>query len=84
MVTVSGTNVRTLARLKVASTHEARKLEIDGGLDLPLVTMLLCATDQLLMCHEAIDYDVDWPEEYGESARARKRAIGRAAPAREL
>lgn len=65
-VKVPQADVRTLARLKVGSeAHSKRKLEVDGGLDLPLVTMLLCATDQLLLNHEAIDYDVNWPEDYG-------------------
>ena len=61
-------DVRTLARLKTlagAAVNAKRKVEIDSGLDLPLVTMLLCATDQLLLAHEAIDYDVTWPEDYG-------------------
>ena len=60
-------DIRTLARYKI--THESlkRKVDIDGGLDLPLVTMLLCAVDQLLLSHEAIDYDVAWPEDYGFS-----------------
>lgn len=75
-------DVRTLARLKSLagignSINTKRKVEVDGGLDLPLVTMLLCATDQLLLCHEAIDYDVDWPEDYGyaygECFSARKK-----------
>lgn len=60
-------DVRTLARYK--RTHESmkRKVEIDGGLDLPLVTMLLCSIDQLLLSHEAIDYDVAWPDDYAFS-----------------
>lgn len=63
---VSHTDVRTLARLKVVSPNSKRRLDIDGGLDVHLVTMLLCATDQLLLSHEAIDYDVEvclsaWP-----------------------
>lgn len=76
-IKVSKGDVRTLARYKI--THESlkRKVEIDGGLDLPLVTMLLCSVDQLLLSHEAIDYDVAWPEEYGlsqfECLSSRKR-----------
>ena len=57
--------VRTLARLKRTSSQTERKVEIDGGLDVPLVTMLLTAVDQLLISHEAIDYDVAWPDDYG-------------------
>jgi len=74
---VSHTDVRTLARLKVVSPNSKRRLDIDGGLDVHLVTMLLCATDQLLLSHEAIDYDVEWPEDYGfaygECFSARKK-----------
>lgn len=46
-LTMSKHDVRTLARYKI--THESlkRKVEIDGGLDLPLVTMLLCCVDQV-------------------------------------
>ena len=67
-VRVNHQDVRTLARLKTLAgmgTNAKRKVEIDSGLDLPLVTMLLCATDQLLLAHEAIDYDVSWPDDYG-------------------
>jgi hypothetical protein len=67
-VRVNQQDVRTLARLKTLAgmgTNAKRKVEIDSGLDLPLVTMLLCATDQLLLAHEAIDYDVSWPDDYG-------------------
>lgn len=60
-------DIRTLARYKIAHEQLKRKVEIDGGLDLPLVTMLLCAVDQLMLSHEAIDYDVAWPEDYGFS-----------------
>jgi len=60
-------DIRTLARYKISHEQLKRKVEIDGGLDLPLVTMLLCAVDQLMLSHEAIDYDVDWPEDYGFS-----------------
>lgn len=58
-------NMRTLARMKRSSTGEPRTLEIDGGLDVPLVTMLLTTVDQLLLSHDAVDYDVAWPDDYG-------------------
>ena len=68
--------MRTLARLKRTSEHTERKVELDGGLDVPLVTMLLTAVDQLLLSHNAIDYDVAWPEDYafwqGECLSSRK------------
>ena len=60
-------DVRTLARYKIQHAQLKRKVEIDGGLDLPLVCMLLSSVDQLLLSHEAIDYDVAWPEDYGFS-----------------
>jgi len=74
---ISKGDVRTLARYKL--THESikRKVDIDGGLDLPLVTMLLCSVDQLLLSHDAIDYDVAWPDDYAfsqlECLSSRKR-----------
>jgi len=61
-------HVRTLARLKRPSEYLDRKMEVDRGLDVPLVSALLLAVDQLLVSHVAIDYDVDWPEEYGFAA----------------
>ena len=64
---VSRGDIRTLARYKRTHEQLKRKVEIDGGLDLPLVTMLLCSVDQLMLSHEAIDYDVDWPSDYGFS-----------------
>jgi len=60
-------DVRTLARYKITDSMLKRKVEIDGGLDLPLVCMLLCSVDQLMLAHQAIDYDVEWPEDYGWS-----------------
>jgi len=60
--------LRILGRLKRPSDFMDKKLEIDKGLDVPLVAALLLAVDQLLVSHEAIDYDVDWPEEYGFAA----------------
>ena len=39
--------MRTLARYKIQHNGMKRKVEIDGGLDLPLVTMLLCFTPGL-------------------------------------
>jgi len=63
--------IRHLAKLKrtpgVIDALE-RTLEVDKGLDVPLVSALLLAVDQLMVSHEAIDYDVDWPEEYGLAA----------------
>lgn len=61
-------HVRTLARMKRPSEYLDRKLEVDRGLDVPLVSALLLAVDQLLVSHVALDYDVDWPEEYGFAA----------------
>jgi len=61
-------HVRTLARLKRPSEFLDRKLEVDRGLDVPLASALLLAVDQLLVSHVALDYDVDWPEEYGFAA----------------
>ena len=64
-IKVNKSEVRTLARYKVQHDQLKRKVEVDGGLDLPLVTMLLCSIDQLMLSPEAIDYDVAWPEDYG-------------------
>ena len=57
--------VRTLARLKRDSEHVPRTIDVDAGLDVPLVAMLLASVDQLLLSHDAIDYDVAWPVDYG-------------------
>jgi hypothetical protein len=71
-----GGDVRVLARMKRPSETEQRWVDIDGGLDVPLVTMLLCAVDQLLISHAVIDYDVAWPSDYafanGECCLSRK------------
>mmetsp|Transcript_50151 Transcript_50151/g.130575 ORF Transcript_50151/g.130575 Transcript_50151/m.130575 type:complete len:344 (-) Transcript_50151:57-1088(-) len=70
-------DVRTLARMKRLGEAAPRTLDIDGGLDVPLVTMLLTTVDQLMLSHEAIDYDVAWPSDYafahGECFSTRKR-----------
>ena len=71
-----GGDVRTLARMKRPADHSQRWVDIDGGLDVPLVTMLLCVVDQLLLSHDAMDYDVAWPSDYafahGECCSGRK------------
>ena len=64
---LSTPSVRTLARMKRATEHSERRIEVHSGLDVPLVSMLLACIDQLLLSHEAVDYDVAWPVDYGFS-----------------
>ena len=49
------------ALLSLAQEHGTPR----GSLDVPLVAMLLASVDQLLLSHDAIDYDVAWPVDYG-------------------
>lgn len=55
---------RVLANVKRTITQEPRKIEVDSALDPALVIALFCAVDQLLISHDAIDYDVEWPADY--------------------
>lgn len=55
---------RVLATLDRTVADEKRLLTIDPALDISLVTALFSAVDQLMMSHDAIDYDVEWPQDY--------------------
>jgi len=55
---------RVLANLKRTVTQEPRQIEVDSALDPALVIALFAAVDQLMISHDAIDYDVEWPSDY--------------------
>jgi len=55
---------RVLATLDRTIETEKRSMCVDQALDVSLVTALFCAVDQLMVSHEAIDYDVEWPQDY--------------------
>jgi len=55
---------RVLATLDRTTETEKRSMTVDQALDVSLVTALFCAIDQLMVSHEAIDYDVEWPQDY--------------------
>jgi len=55
---------RVLAHLKRTVAAEKRIVEVDGALDVSLVMALFAAVDQLMLTHDALDYDVDWPSDY--------------------
>jgi len=55
---------RVLATLNRTVAEEKRLLTIDPALDVSLVSALFAAVDQLMVAHEAIDYDVEWPQDY--------------------
>ncbi|KAL1506977.1 hypothetical protein AB1Y20_007841 [Prymnesium parvum] len=55
---------RVLANLKRTVTEEPRFVEVDSALDSALVIAIFAAVDQLMLSHEAIDYDVEWPADY--------------------
>ena len=50
---------RVLANLKRTTTTEPRQADVDSALDPALVLALFSAVDQLLISHDAIDYDVE-------------------------
>ena len=39
-------------------------MTIDPALDVSLVTVLFAAIDQMMVSHDSIDYDVEWPTDY--------------------
>jgi len=55
---------RVLASLQRTNAEERRTMTIDPALDVSLVTALFCAVDQLMVSHDAIEYDVEWPQDY--------------------
>lgn len=55
---------RVLATLNRTAPEEKRLLAVDPELDISLVTALFSAVDQMMVSHDAIDYDVEWPEDY--------------------
>lgn len=59
-----GQGRRVLATLSRTTVDERRSMSIDPALDVSLVTALFSAVDQLMISHDAIDYDVEWPQDY--------------------
>jgi len=55
---------RTLATLNRTIAEEKRLMTIDPALDVSLVTVLFAAIDQMMVSHDSIDYDVEWPTDY--------------------
>jgi len=58
------TEKRVLAALTRTVTQEKRKAQVDSALDPALILALFAAFDQMLISHDAIDYDVEWPNDY--------------------
>ncbi|KAL1520049.1 hypothetical protein AB1Y20_023525 [Prymnesium parvum] len=55
---------RVLAVLNRTTAEDKRLLAIDPALDAVLVVALFSAVDQLMISHDVIDYDVEWPQDY--------------------
>lgn len=76
---------RVLANMKRLEAHSPRKLEIDSALDDGLVIALFATVDQLLLSHDALEYDVEWPNDFSLTFDAcvapRKNESVRQAPA---
>jgi len=58
---------RVLANMKRVEAHSPRKIEIDSALDDGLVIALFACVDQLLLSHDALEYDVEWPNDFSLS-----------------
>jgi len=74
---------RVLANLKRNDVTSPRKLEIDSALDDGLVIALFAGVDQLLVSHDALEYDVEWPNDFSQtydSCVARRNKDLRKAP----
>lgn len=55
-----GEEERSLGLMRRPLDKQAMSIEVEGGVDLSLLTALLVATDQLLLRHNLRDYAVDW------------------------
>ena len=51
---------RSIGVLRRPSESHTMNVEVEVGVDLSLMTMLLTAADQLLLSHSLRNYDVDW------------------------